>query len=174
MEPEFNTYRSEKFPIIFSYPSYARYKIYHQTKHSKQVMVKEEKERYGKNESGKTVFIYPKLCITVLRVYVPGYQTKERKAYFMSFDDYLNKLIDLKHKKLAFPEMIIENITIANFWEGVKTIYRHPNNVYWRTEIYLMEIEDDTNIVNIMYRHIGDKRSDEELGVILGSLEQIT
>ncbi|MGD2027452.1 MAG: hypothetical protein PVI99_06515 [Anaerolineales bacterium] len=173
MKTEFKTYRFKKFPITFLYPAYAKYRRFNEKKHSKQVIIREEKNRYGKNESGKTVFIYPKLCITVLRVYVPAYQTNNRQSYIMGFEDYLNKLQMIESKKSAFPDMICNDMGVSNHWKGIQTIYQHPNNSYWRTEIYLAEILDDTKIVNIMYRHIGKGRSDEELDAILESFEPV-
>jgi len=173
MNTNFKTYRFKKYPITFVYPAYSKYRQFHQKKYSKQIVIREEKDKYGRNERGKVIFIYPKLCITVARTFVPAYQTNSRRAYFMPFESVLQKVVMLDRKKSAFPEMICNHIVVGNFWKGIKTIYRHPKNPYWRTEVYLHEIIDVTNFVNFMYRHIGDGRSDEELETILNSFESV-
>jgi hypothetical protein len=173
MTTKFSRYQFKKFPITFLYPSYAKYRSYEEKKYYKQVILREQKDKFRKTASGKIASIYPKLAVAVMKVNVPAYQTTTRKSYFMAFGDYIKKLVNLEIKMGAFPDMICEELFVADFWKGFKTIYQHPNNSYWRTEIYLHELSDDTNIVNILYRHIGEGRSDEELEKILNSFEFI-
>jgi hypothetical protein len=171
MTSDFKPYHFEKFPIRFLVPASARYREYTHKKYTRQVTFRETKDKYRVIRPGKIGFVFPKLSVSVGRTYVPAYQTRDRAAYFMPFEGYLAKLVRLDHMKTAFPDMVLDDVWAGEAWKGLNATFRHPSDTFWRSQVYLHEVEDDTMLVNILYRHQGTEPSWGELAAILDSFE---
>ncbi|MBD3205473.1 hypothetical protein GF319_03890, partial [Candidatus Bathyarchaeota archaeon] len=108
----FKEFDNPKFPVKSSYPETARYYETTKKKYSYQVflrerkekyvrMLREEYEKYRKYGGGTLKSVFPKLVVKIQKVYVPAYQTADRKAYFMDLQGLL-KLHGVKHWIYAF------------------------------------------------------------------------
>ena len=89
----------------------------------------------------------------------------------MAFEAYIEKIVGLEAMKNVFPDLICDDLLIFNTWAGIRTTFKHRKNTFWRTQIYLHEVIDDTKLVNVLYRHKGTDRSGDELETILNSFE---
>ena len=111
----FKLYDKPAFPLVFSYPKSAKYIETTRRKYLSQVCLRERKEKYEpmtpeeiqrvRNAGGGTLkSVFPKLVLTLCKIYIPASQSSTNASYFMSLEEHLESLIHWDLQKRALPK----------------------------------------------------------------------
>lgn len=177
---EFKIYNKPSFPLVFSYPKSVKYIETNRKKYFTQVCLREKKEKHERKTpeeierdreknigAGSLKWVFPKLVMTYLKVYVPAYQSSTKVSYFMTMEQY--KDLKMWDEMKNFPKATCENINLS-IGKGEIITFMPASTDYYRSEVLIREKDDAKQFLSIMYKHIGRHHSFDELSVIMNSI----